>query len=123
MTSLEGWARQHDDGIDPYTQLIEDLRPRFHTQRSRLFTGHHEQRRGSIGNLRRGAGGELAVLLKGGLEVGERIDRCFRTNALVDSKRAPVEADRQDLAVESALARCRSGPRLRAHAEFAESFA
>jgi hypothetical protein len=59
--------------------------------------------RGVVGDLRRVAGGDLAVGLERGLEVGQSLQGGLGTDALVGDEGVAVDRHRDDLALEAAL--------------------
>ena len=70
-------AGQHDHRVDPDRRLVDDPRAGLQAQRVGLLARHQQHRGGAVGDLRAGAGGDLAVGLERRLELRQRLDRCL----------------------------------------------
>ena len=96
-----------------------------------LGLAHDQDARGAVGDLRRVAGGDPAVLgAEGRLQVGQRLDRGVGADALVGGDQlvgvvalVVLDGDRDDLPLEAALGRGLGGPLVRADRELVEVLA
>src|SRR5262245_34919812 len=94
---------EHDHGVDADGGLVDDPRTRLEAERLRLLALHQQHGGGSVRDLRRVAGGDLAVLLEGGLQLRERLQAGVGPDALIGDVGVAVDGERDDLALEAAL--------------------
>ena len=105
----------HRDGVDPGQRGQPEL--------GRARRRHDQQGGRAVGDLRGVAGGDDAVLLEGGLEPGERLDRRAGPDALVLAHRTAGRVHGDDLLVEEARGLGRGGPRVRRGGDLVEVLA
>jgi hypothetical protein len=96
-------AGEHDHRVHADRHLVDDPRPRRQPEALGRGPAGQEDRGGAVGELRRGARRDPAVLLEGRLELGERLEVRIGADALVGLDRAVRRLDRHDLAVEAPL--------------------
>ena len=121
---------QHGDRVDAGQGEGVEAGPGAQAQRVGLLLAHDQDGRGAVGDLRRVAGRDLAVLLEGGLELGQRLDGGVGPDALVGGEDlvgvvALVVADGHghDLVLEAALGGGPGGPLVALHREGVELLA
>src|SRR5436190_1294783 len=100
--------------------LVDDLRARRQPQLGGLVSAHQEHGGGAVGDLRRVACRDDAVLLEDGLELAERLEIGVRPDALVGHVGVAVDLHRDHLALEAALFGRLVGELVRAHGELVE---
>src|SRR4051794_20325392 len=96
-------AGEHRHRVDADGRLVDDPRPRAHAELIGLLARHEQHGGGAVGDLRRVARRDAAVLLEGRLEARERLERGVRANALVGDVGRAVDLERHRLALEAAL--------------------
>ncbi len=93
-------AGQHQHRIRAGDRACAVARDRPQPHRDRVLGGHHQQRRGAVGDLRRVPGVDDAVLLERRLESGELLDGAPPPHPLVGHHRLAVGEHRHDLRLE-----------------------
>ena len=97
-------AGEHDHRVDADRRLVDDPRARREPELLGLLARHQQHRGRAVGDLRRVARGDLAVLLERRLEL-PRAPRGVVSGRMPWSVdvRVAVDLDRDDLALEAAL--------------------
>ena len=103
------------------TVVWSKIRARGSRPSASAFSRRHQQHRGgAVGDLRGVAGGDLAVLLEGRLQLGELLQARVGPDALVGRVGVAVDCEGDDLALEAALLGRLVGELVRAQADLVE---
>src|SRR3954468_7679942 len=113
-------ALEHLDRVAAHRGLVDDLRAGRQPQLGGLVSAHQEHGGGAVGDLRRIACRDDAILLEDGLELAERLEVGVRPDALVGDVGVAVDLHRDHLALEAALFGRLVGELVRAHGELVE---